>query len=58
MTEQEFEQQIMLETEGMTIKQVQSYMLNLHLNLMDMIVDKKMEDGSIAFSVVEDGLLN
>lgn len=34
------------------------FIVDLQLRVMDAILEKKMEDGKIVFSEVEDGLLN
>lgn len=42
----------------MSDNEAQAYLIELQLNLMDAILEKKMDEGKIVFSEVENGLLN
>lgn len=46
------------QTRDMTFAEFQAYIINVQLNLMDAILEKKMDEGKIVFSEVENGLLN
>ena len=52
------EQVIESQMRDMSDIEAQVYLINLQLNLMDAILEKKMDEGKIVFSEVEHGLLN
>ena len=52
------EEHIQEDCKYMNLVQFREYMLELELDLMDLIVQKKLEDGKIVFSEVENGYLN
>lgn len=52
------EQFLLEQTREMTYSEFQAYMINVQLNIMDAILEKKMDEGKIVFSEVENGLLN
>lgn len=45
-------------TEGMSLVEIDAYMIAFQLRLMDAIIQKKLDAGMIVFSEVENGLLN
>ena len=54
----DFEAQVQAKCKDMSPREFKKYLLGLQLEIMDMIIEKKMEQGYNCFSEVEDGLLN
>jgi len=54
----DFEKEVQAKTKDMSPAQFKKYLLGLQLEIMDMIIEKKMEQGYNCFSEVENGLLN
>lgn len=52
------EQLILENAAEMTLAEFDEYLIEVQLNLMDAILEKKMDEGKIVFSEVEFGLLN
>lgn len=46
------------QTETMSDDELDAYVIDLGLRVMDLILEKKAEQGKIVFSEVENGLLN
>lgn len=46
------------QTETMSDEELDAYVIDLGLRVMDLILEKKAEQGKIVFSEVENGLLN
>lgn len=46
------------QTEAMSDEELDAYVIDLGLRVMDLILEKKAEQGKIVFSEVENGLLN